>query len=80
MSSARQSLNKHVPAATNMRATIDKLLEMVFSMQSMPKLYKEKLPRVESWEKYGSWVLWGPKPRMTVLAWPAAIYQPHRQG
>lgn len=61
MSSARQSLGKHVPIATNMHTTIEKLLETVFSMQSMLKLYKEELPRVVSWEKYGSWVLWGPK-------------------
>jgi hypothetical protein len=44
---ARQSLGKHVPAATNMQASREKLLEAVFVMQSMPKLHTEEFSRVE---------------------------------
>jgi hypothetical protein len=50
---AMQSLGEQVLAATNMHTTIQKLLEMVFSMQSMLKLYivKEQFPRVKSGER-----------------------------
>jgi hypothetical protein len=37
----RQQLGKNVPVATNMRVSIDELLEAVFSMRSLPKLYKK---------------------------------------
>jgi hypothetical protein len=38
---ARQWLSKHVPAATDIYATTEKLLEAVFSMQCVPRLYNE---------------------------------------
>jgi hypothetical protein len=38
--SARQRLNKHAPAAMHMHATIE-LLEVVFSMKAVPKLYNK---------------------------------------
>jgi hypothetical protein len=37
---ARQQLSKHVPAAMDMHATIDILLETVFYTQSMQRGYK----------------------------------------
>jgi hypothetical protein len=36
---SRQRLGKHVPAATDTHATIEVLLEMVFSVLSVPKCY-----------------------------------------
>jgi hypothetical protein len=50
ISIATQS-RKHVLAATNMNATIEKLLETVFSMQSMLKLYEEEFARVKLGER-----------------------------
>jgi hypothetical protein len=38
----RQRLSKHVPAATNTQATIEELLEAMFSVGSAPRLYNEK--------------------------------------
>jgi hypothetical protein len=37
----RQRIGKHIPAATNTRATIQLLLETVFYTQSVQKGYKE---------------------------------------
>jgi hypothetical protein len=37
----RQRLGKHVPAATNTKAKIEELLETVFSVGSVPRLYNE---------------------------------------
>jgi hypothetical protein len=34
---------RHVPTATGMQATIEELLEAVFSMQPAPKLHKESI-------------------------------------
>jgi hypothetical protein len=39
---AKQRRGKHFSAATNQHATIEELLETVFSMLSMPRLYKEE--------------------------------------
>jgi hypothetical protein len=39
MAVARQWLDKHVSAATDMHATIEELLETMFSMQSILRLY-----------------------------------------
>jgi hypothetical protein len=36
--SARQRLNKHISTSTDMHATIEDLLERMFSMQSMLRL------------------------------------------
>jgi hypothetical protein len=36
---ARQRLGKHVPAGTNTQATIEELLETVFSVVSVLRLY-----------------------------------------
>jgi hypothetical protein len=41
MAVARERLGKHVPAATGTHATIEELLETAFSMQSVPRLYKD---------------------------------------
>jgi hypothetical protein len=41
MSVARQHFSKHIPVAMNIH-TMEKLLEAVFSMQSVPKLYGEE--------------------------------------
>jgi hypothetical protein len=41
MAVAREWLGKHASAATDMHATIEELLEAVFSMRSMQRLYKE---------------------------------------
>jgi hypothetical protein len=38
---SRQRLGKHVPAATDMHATIEVLLEMVLSTRSVQRSYKE---------------------------------------
>jgi hypothetical protein len=38
-STARQQLGKHVPVATKVHTIIEELLEDVFSMQSIEKLY-----------------------------------------
>jgi hypothetical protein len=38
----RQRQGKHVSAATNQHATIEELLEVVFSMRSAPRLCNEK--------------------------------------
>jgi ribosome-interacting GTPase 1 len=38
---ARQQLNKHVSVAMDMQATIKELLETMFSMQSMLRIYSE---------------------------------------
>jgi hypothetical protein len=38
---ARQQLSKCISAAMNQHATIEELLEVVFSMQSLPRLYNE---------------------------------------
>jgi hypothetical protein len=35
---ARERLGKHVPVATDTQATIEELLEAVFSMWSVPRL------------------------------------------
>jgi hypothetical protein len=43
---SRQRLGKHVPAATDTHATIDALLETVFSTRSVQSGYKE-----ENWNK-----------------------------
>jgi hypothetical protein len=40
MSIARQGLSKHVPVAKNMHTAIEELLEAVFSVQSILKLYR----------------------------------------
>jgi hypothetical protein len=37
-------LGKHIPAATDTHATIEELLEMVFSTQSMPRGYIMRAP------------------------------------
>jgi hypothetical protein len=37
----RQRLGKHVSAVTNNHAITEELLEAVFSMQSLPRLYKK---------------------------------------
>jgi hypothetical protein len=34
-----EQLGKHIPAAMDMHATIEELLEMVFSMQSLLRYY-----------------------------------------
>jgi hypothetical protein len=39
ISTARQQLSKHVPAATDTYTITEVLLEAVFSMQSVPRLY-----------------------------------------
>jgi hypothetical protein len=39
---AREWLGKHIPVATSTHATVKELLEAMFSMQSAPRLYKEK--------------------------------------
>jgi hypothetical protein len=58
---SRQQLSNHIPRATDTDATIEVLLEMVFSAQSMHRGYKEDSwgNRVSSvWEsvrKRGSW-------------------------
>jgi hypothetical protein len=39
---ARQRLDKHVTAAKETQARIEELLETMFSMRSVPKLYKER--------------------------------------
>jgi hypothetical protein len=36
---SRQWLSNHIPAATDMRTTIEVLLEMVLSTQSVPRCY-----------------------------------------
>jgi hypothetical protein len=41
MSIARQRLGKYVPAATHTQATIEELLETVFSVGSAPSLYND---------------------------------------
>jgi hypothetical protein len=41
---SRQQLGKQVPAATNRRATIEVLLETMFSTRSVPKVYQ--------WDKF----------------------------
>jgi hypothetical protein len=41
MAAVRLCLSKHMSAAMDMPATIEELLEAVFSMQSMPRLYSE---------------------------------------
>jgi hypothetical protein len=38
---ARQRLSKHISTATDMYATMEELLEAMFSVQSMVKLCKE---------------------------------------
>jgi hypothetical protein len=38
---AVQQLDRHVSAGTDMHATIEKLLEELFSMRSMPRLHSE---------------------------------------
>jgi hypothetical protein len=38
---AREWLGKYVPATTDSNATIDELLEALFSMLSEPRLYKK---------------------------------------
>jgi hypothetical protein len=43
---AKQWHGKHVSTAVNQHATIEELLEAVFSMQSVPRLYSE-----DQWEK-----------------------------
>jgi hypothetical protein len=45
----RQRLGKHIPVATDTYATIDELLETVFSVRSVPKSSKSL---VESWQSY----------------------------
>jgi hypothetical protein len=37
-----QQISKHVPAATNMHATLELLLEMVFSARFVQSGYKEE--------------------------------------
>jgi hypothetical protein len=44
---ARKQFRKHVPAATNTQATIEELVEMVFSVGSVPRLYNEEPRPVE---------------------------------
>jgi hypothetical protein len=39
ISNGRQQFSKHVPAATVTCATTEELLEVVFAMQSVPRLY-----------------------------------------
>jgi hypothetical protein len=39
---ASQRLGKHVPAATNMQATLDVLLETMFSIRSVQSGYKRR--------------------------------------
>jgi hypothetical protein len=41
MSIAGHWLGKHVPLATNTHTTIEELLETVFSVQAVLKLYRE---------------------------------------
>jgi hypothetical protein len=46
---SRQRFSKHVPAAMNMYATMEVLLEAVFSAQSMQRGYKEdNLARIKT--------------------------------
>jgi hypothetical protein len=40
---ARQRHGKHVSVAVDMHATVEELLEAVFSMWSVPRLYNENL-------------------------------------
>jgi phosphosulfolactate phosphohydrolase-like enzyme len=40
---------KHVSAATNQHATIEEVLKMVFSLQSVPRLYNEDQQLASSW-------------------------------
>jgi hypothetical protein len=61
---ARQWHGKHVSAAMNNHATIEELLEVVFSIWSMPRLYSMYLTSEKSW----SWISRRLKPGMTVLA------------
>jgi hypothetical protein len=56
MSIARQQLSKHIPLATNAQTMREELLEALFYMWSVPKLYQEDQQDRD------------PKPRMTVLA------------
>jgi hypothetical protein len=46
---ARQRLGKHALAAMDTHATMDELLEAVFIMRSMPRLYKEGSELVSGW-------------------------------
>jgi hypothetical protein len=41
MAVARQRLSKHFPTATNTHTTVEELLVVVFSMQSVLSLYDE---------------------------------------
>jgi hypothetical protein len=41
-SNARQWSGKYISTITNNSSTIEELLEAVFSIQSVPRLYKEK--------------------------------------
>jgi hypothetical protein len=47
MAAAREQLGKHVPAAADTHATIEGLLEMVFSIQSMQRGYVTMTPAIE---------------------------------
>jgi hypothetical protein len=38
---ARQRRGKHISAATNKHATTDELMEVAFSIPSLPRLYSE---------------------------------------
>jgi hypothetical protein len=46
MAVTRQLLSKHAPAATNTHVT-EAMLEAVFSVQSMPRLYNEDQRKIQ---------------------------------
>jgi hypothetical protein len=46
MITARQWFCKHIPVAMNIHTTTEALLEVVFSMQSTPRLYN-----MDQWNK-----------------------------
>jgi hypothetical protein len=75
---ARKWLSSHqVMAPTDTHATIEVLLEAVFSVQSVPSLYNEDyLPMSQIWEsKVWSRVPRDSDPRKTTLARASSIYK-----
>jgi hypothetical protein len=49
VAAAKQWLGKHAPTATNSHATTEELLEMMFSMQSVSRLYNKDHRKVCWW-------------------------------
>jgi hypothetical protein len=44
----KQQHSKHITTATNQHATTEELLEIIFSMWSMPLLYNEAISQVRA--------------------------------